>query len=46
MENNNNFENGFYGVAPQKPFTDKSSEVSADLQNPSSGENVDRKSVV
>lgn len=42
MENNNNFENGFYGVAPQKPFTDKSSEVSADLQNSSSGENVNR----
>lgn len=29
MENNNNFENGFYGSAPQKPFTDKSSDVPA-----------------
>ena len=27
MDNNNNFENGFYGSAPQKPFTDKSSDV-------------------
>ncbi|MCI2112576.1 MAG: trypsin-like peptidase domain-containing protein [Ruminococcus sp.] len=32
MENNNNFENGFYGSAPQKPFTDKSSDVPANPQ--------------
>ena len=32
MDNNNNFENGFYGSAPQKPFTDKSSDVPANPQ--------------
>lgn len=42
MENNNNFENGFYGVAPQKPFTDKSSEVSADSQSIPSGDSVNQ----
>ena len=42
MENNNNFENGFYGVAPQKPFTDKSSEVFADSQRFSSDESANQ----
>ena len=32
MDNNNNFENGFYGSAPQKPFTDKSSDVPVNTQ--------------
>lgn len=32
MDNNNNFENGFYGSAPQKPFTDKSSDVPVNPQ--------------
>ena len=32
MDNNNNFENGFYGSAPQKPFTDKSSNVPVNPQ--------------
>jgi serine protease Do len=38
MENNNNFENGFYGSAPQKPFTDKSSDVPANPQTFSASE--------
>ena len=32
MDNNNNYENGFYGSAPQKPFTDKSSDVPVNPQ--------------
>ena len=32
MDNNNNYENGFYGSAPQKPFTDKSSDVPVNTQ--------------
>ena len=32
MDNNNNFDNGFYGSAPQKPFTDKSSDVPVNPQ--------------
>ena len=32
MDNNNNFENGFYGSAPQKPFTDKSCDVPVNPQ--------------
>lgn len=32
MDNNNNFENGFYGSAPQKPFTDKSNDVPVNPQ--------------
>ena len=44
MENNNNFENGFYGSAPQKPFTDKSSDAPANPQNfsASEGESVNQ----
>ncbi len=38
MENNNNFENGFYGSAPQKPFTDKSSDAPANPQTFSANE--------
>ena len=38
MENNNNFENGFYGSAPQKPFTDKSSDFPANPQTFSASE--------
>lgn len=38
MENNNNFENGFYGSAPQKPFTDKSGDIPANPQTSYSGE--------
>lgn len=32
MDNNNNFDNGFYGSAPQKPFTDKSSDLPVNPQ--------------
>lgn len=32
MDNNNNYENGFCGSAPQKPFTDKSSDVPVNPQ--------------
>lgn len=32
MDNNNNFENGFYGSAPQKPFTDKSCDTPVNPQ--------------
>ena len=44
MENNNNFENGFYGSAPQKPFTDKSSDAPANPQtfSASEGESVNQ----
>lgn len=38
MENNNKFENGFYGSAPQKPFTDKSSDAPANPQTFSANE--------
>lgn len=38
MENNNNFENGFYGSVPQKPFTDKSSDAPVNPQTFSAGE--------
>ena len=41
MDNNNNFENGFYGSAPQKPFTDKSSDVPVNPQA-FSGEGVNQ----
>lgn len=41
MDNNNNFENGFYGSAPQKPFTDKSSDVPVNPQA-FSGESVNQ----
>lgn len=43
MDNNNNFENGFYGSAPQKPFTDKSSDVPVNPQTFSGeGESVNQ----
>lgn len=43
MDNNNNFENGFYGSAPQKPFTDKSSDVPVNTQTFSGeGESVNQ----
>lgn len=44
MENNNNFENGFYGSAPQKPFTDKSGDVPVNPQSfsASEGESVNQ----
>lgn len=41
MDNNNNFDNGFYGSAPQKPFTDKSSDVPVNPQA-FSGESVNQ----
>lgn len=41
MDNNNNFDNGFYGSAPQKPFTDKSSELPVNPQA-FSGESVNQ----
>lgn len=42
MDNNNNFENGFYGSAPQKPFTDKSSDVPVNPQAFSASESVNQ----
>lgn len=42
MDNNNNFENGFYGSAPQKPFTDKSSDVPVNPQVFSASESVNQ----
>lgn len=43
MDNNNNFENGFYGSVPQKPFTDKSSDVTVNPQTFSGeGESVNQ----
>ena len=33
MENYNDFENDFYGSAPQKPFTDKSNDTTANSQS-------------
>ena len=43
MDNNNNFENGFYGSAPQKPFTDKSNDVPVNPQEYSGeGESVNQ----
>lgn len=41
MDNNNNFDNGFYGSAPQKPFTDKSSDLPVNPQA-FSGESVNQ----